>query len=150
VLLLYRIRNFIFTEVVSLNGKNLGFVGDIIIDFNRKLVKGFNVISNSILKKDINVYIKDILSLKPTIIVTKFNREHELKFNDIRSVDVVDKCGKIIGHLEDIVFYENSFNIRAFILSRGLIYDIRFGRRILPAKSLMLGEKNILYKEICK
>lgn len=147
---MYRIRDFIFTEVVGMNGKNLGFVGDLLVDFNLKMVKGFNVISNSILKKDISVYIGNTLSLSPVIIASESNGEQNLKFNDIRAVDVVDKRGNIMGRVEDMIFYEKSFNIRAFVMSRGFVYDILHGRKVLPAKNLILGEKNILYMEIYK
>ncbi|MBV4423944.1 PRC-barrel domain-containing protein [Clostridium tyrobutyricum] len=147
---MYRIRNFIFTEVMNLNGKNLGFVGDLIVDFNFKLVKGFDVISNSILKKDINVYVEDIVSFDPVIIAIKSKQEDVLKFNDIRNIDIVDNTGNIIGRLEDIVFYKGTFRIRAFIISRGFFYDIAHGKKILPAKDLILGEKNILYRRIHK
>ncbi|WP_446899410.1 PRC-barrel domain-containing protein [Clostridium sp. LBM24168] len=147
---MYRIRDFIFTEVVGMDGKNLGFVGDLLIDFNLKAVKGFNVISNSILKKDTSVYVENTLSLDPVIIASKLNGMQGLKFGDIKAVNVVDKRGNIMGRLEDIIFYEKSFNIRAFVMSRGFIYDILHGRKILSAKNLILGEKNILHMEIYK
>lgn len=147
---MYRIRDFIFKEVMDLNGKNLGFVGDLVIDFNLKLVRGFNVISNKILKKDTNIYKKDILSLNPVIITAKSNKDEILKFNDIRVMDIIDKKQNVIGKIEDVIFYENSFYIRAFIISRGLFYDMIYGRKILPAKNLILGDKNILYRKIYK
>lgn len=142
---MYRIRDFIFKEVVSLNGKKLGFIGDILIDFDQKIVSGFDVISNNILRKDLNVDVRDTLSFEPVLITSSFFRGERVKFNDIRAFDVVDRGGRIMGHLEDVVFYEKSFKIRAFILSRGFIYDIFRKRKLLPAQKLVLGEKSILY-----
>ncbi|MBP2031560.1 uncharacterized protein YrrD [Clostridium algifaecis] len=143
---MYRMRDFIFKEVIDLNGKNIGFVGDLVIDFNLKLIKGFNVISNSILKKDTNIYKNDILSLNPVVISDKFSKDEALKFHDIRIMDVVDKNQNVIGKIEDVIFYENSFYIKAFIISSGLLYDMLYGRKILSAKKLILGDKNILYR----
>lgn len=149
---MYRMRNFIFIKVVGSSGKNLGFVGDIILDFNSRLIKGFTVVSNNILKKDTNVYIQDTLSIEPILIASKLSSIDGLKFNDIRSMDVVDDCGDIIGRIEDIIFYERDFSIKAFVISQGLIYDIFYGRKIIPIQNLILGDKNILYRDnkICK
>jgi uncharacterized protein YrrD len=145
---LYRVRDFIFSEVIGIDGKSMGFVGDLLVDFNSKSIKGFNVVSNSILKKDASVYLENTVSLFPVIIASESNRAQDLKFNDIRTIDVVDKTGNIMGNLEDMIFYEKSFIIRAFVISRGFVYDIVHGRKVLPSKNLILGEKNILYMKI--
>lgn len=56
VLRMFRSRHFYYMNVLDIKGRRIGFIKDLLIDFNRSSVIGFAVSSNSILKKK-NKYI---------------------------------------------------------------------------------------------
>ncbi len=143
---MYRIRDFIFMDAVNLSGNLLGFVSDIFLDFNKKQVKGFVITPNSIFKKNLNVFMKDIVSLTSVIVVTNTNKDKYFQFNDVKRMNVVDERGCLIGMVEDILFDEESSYIKAVILSTGFINNFINGKKILLMDDLTLGENNLFYR----
>ena len=143
---MYRIRDFIFMDAVNLSGNLLGFVSDIFLDFNKKQVKGFVITPNSIFKKNLNVFMKDIVSLTSVIVVTNTNKDKYFQFNDVKRMNVVDERGCLIGMVEDILFDEENFCIKAVILSTGFINNFIKGKKIVLIDDLTLGEENLFYR----
>jgi len=143
---LYRIRDFIFMDAVDLSGNLLGFISDIFLDFNKKQVKGFVITPNNIFKKSLNVFMKDIVSLTSVIVITNANKDKYFQFNDIKRMNVVDEKGCLIGMVEDILFDEENFCIKAVILSTGFINNFIKGKKIVLIDDLTLGEENLFYR----
>lgn len=144
---MYRTRDFTLMDVISVNGKKLGFINDILIDFNKKKVVGFSISSTSLLKKNLKVMAQDIVSFNSVMVITETFKGEFLQFKDIRGMDVKDRRGNIIGMIEDILFDEDSFIIGAVIISTGFITNFILGKKIILINDLVLGEKNILYNE---
>ena len=67
----YRSKDFTLMDVIDVNGKRLGYINDLLIDFSKRKVTGFNISSSSFLKKDLNVMIDDIVSYNSTMVVTE-------------------------------------------------------------------------------
>lgn len=140
------IRDFIFMDVVNLSGKLLGFVSDIFLDFNKKQVNGFVITSNSIFKKNLSVFMKDIVSVTSVMVVTNANKNKYFQFNSIKRMNVVDERGCLMGMVEDIFFDKECFYIKGLILSTGFINNFINGKKILLIDDLILGERNLFYR----
>ena len=143
---MYKTRDFIFKDVVNLSGNLLGFISDIILNFNDKRVQGFVVTPNSLFKKSLNIFLEDVESFSSILVVTSINRKKSLQFGDIKGMNVVDKKGHLIGIVEDMLFHKKTFLIKALILSVGFISNFIDGKKVLLMDDLILGEKNLLYR----
>ncbi len=138
--------DFIFKDVIDLSGKMLGFISDIILDFNGKKIDGFIITPNNIFKKTLNVNIENVVNFTSVIVVTAVSRGKCLQFEDIKNMDVVNERGELIGMVEDILFDREKFSIRALILSTGFINNFIKGKKVLLINDLILGDKNLLYR----
>ncbi|WP_369703405.1 PRC-barrel domain-containing protein [Clostridium moutaii] len=138
--------DFIFKDVIDLSGNSLGFISDIILNFNNKKIDGFVITPNNIFKKVLNVHINDVVNFTSVIIVTAVSRGEYLQFEHIKNMNVVDKKGDLIGVVEDMLFDKKEFSIKAVILSIGFINNFISGKKILLVDDLILGDKNLLYR----
>ncbi|WP_406542287.1 PRC-barrel domain-containing protein [Clostridium ljungdahlii] len=86
------------------------------------------------------------MSLTSVIVVTNVNKDKYFQFNDVKRMNVVDEKGCLIGMVEDILFDEESFCIKAVILSTGFINNFIKGKKILLIDDLTLGEDNVFYR----
>lgn len=132
-------------DVIQIDGKKLGFINDLLVDFNGRKIVGFSISSSSLLKNTLNVLIENIINFNYVMVITKTTEEGLLKFKDIKGMDVRDKKGNIMGMIEDILFNEISFNISAVVVSTGFITDFIEGKKIILIKDIILGEENVLY-----
>lgn len=142
---MYRSKDFLLMEVVDIKGEKIGFIKDILIDFNEGFVIGFSISSYNLFHKNVNVLKKDIISFNNNMIIKKNLREERLKFFTLKGIDVLDRYGNVIGIMEDIIFDNFSFQIIGVVVSKGLIANFINGKKIFLIKELILGEKNILY-----
>jgi uncharacterized protein YrrD len=142
---MFRAKDFILMDVIDIKGKKIGFIKDIIIDFNRGFVIGFVVSSYKIFQKTINVLQEHIVSFNKSMVINGYSKCKYITYDEIRNMDIIDRNGEIIGMLEDILFHKFSFKIHGIIISSGLIKNILKGKRILLINGLILGEKSILY-----
>lgn len=131
-------------DVVNIKGEKLGYIKDIIIDFNKKNIIGFKVTPYKLLKKNFNVMKEDILYFDKSMVINKINNEEYLKFSDIKKLYVIDKNSNILGMVKDLVFSEKDLEIKALIIARNSI-SLLTERKVLLIKNMILGEKNILY-----
>ena len=143
---MYRTGDFIFKDVIDLSGKMLGFISDIVLNLDSKKVAGFVITPNNIFKKTLNVNIEDVINFTSIIVVTDVNKGKYLQFEDIKNMDVLDEKGELMGVVEDVLFDEGKFSIRALVLSTGFINNFIKGRKILLVDNLILGDKNLLYR----
>ncbi len=140
----YRFRDFYMMEVKSIDGKILGFIKGIDINFSESRVKGFIISSYSFTQRSVKVLVEDIISFNEVMIVSCVTRGESLDFNSIRKMDVVDTKSNILGMIEELIFDGNSFIIEGIIVSTGLIKDLIIGKRIFSTEYLILGEKSVL------
>lgn len=138
-------KDFDFMKVLDLSGNYLGYVKDIWIDFNKGSIAGFIIRCKGLFSKEKVVSKEDILYVSEFIIVKSLDHRACLSFKDIKSMDIVDRQGNIIGILEDILIDIESFEIKGVIVCSGFLDRVFNGKRVLLIKDMMLGEDNILY-----
>lgn len=142
---MYKIKDFQNRNVITKEGKKIGFVKDILINYSQCKVIGFKVATMSLFSKDVIIREEDVLSINSNIIVNSKAEGKHLGFKEIKSIEVIDKNGCIIGALEDIIMDMSDFSIRALIISSGLINKMISGKIILLPKDTILGDRNIVY-----
>lgn len=140
---MYRSKDFMLMDVVDLNGKKLGVINDLIIDFDSKRILGFSISSNNWFKNNISVMLEDVVSFNSVMIVVKARKDKFLNFKDIRGIDVRDRAGNIVGIVEDIMFDKEKFNMTALIVSTGIITNFIYGKKVILVKDIILGDENI-------
>ncbi|WP_291579138.1 PRC-barrel domain-containing protein [Clostridium sp. UBA6640] len=142
---MYKSRDFIFMDVLDLQGEKLGYVKDILINFGKREVIGFKVTPYKLFKKNFSVLKEDIIYFNGAMIINKINKQEYLAFNDIKKMYVIDKNSEILGIVKELIFDGESFEIRAISIAYSLVTSIFKERRILLIKDMILGEDNLLY-----
>ena len=122
---MYRIRDLIGLKVFDSNGKKVGVVCDLAIDYFNGKVMGFISLSDTIMTEGVHVH-------------------RGLKFSEIKNFDLINKDGHMIGILEDILI-DYDFYIRGLIVVSGLIDKFKNGKRVIQLKETILGEESILF-----
>ena len=143
---MFKTRDFYLMKVYDTNGKYLGSVSDIAIDFYEGNVKGFIISSLSIFTKKNFVKKENIISLEDVIIVSSIESYKGLTFNNIKFMDIVDNQNIMKGVLEDLIIDKNEFVIKGMIMSSGVIDTMFKGKEIILSSGCILCEKFILYK----
>jgi uncharacterized protein YrrD len=156
-----------YREVVGLpvlcaqEGKILGVVEDIIISFQNREVKGFelkkrgyDIASRGFLFKDVENFGKDALIIKKSSCIDSLkNLDINISFNKARIPNkkvicgrrVYTNTGRELGVVEDILFDPTTGRLEGIEVSDGILEDIIQGRNILPLfGKVEFGEDNIM------
>ncbi len=141
-----RTRDFYLIKVYDTNGKYLGAISDIAIDFYEGSVKGFVISSLSIFSKKNFVKKENIISLEDVLIVSCIESYKGLTFNNIKFMDIVDSKNIMKGVLEDLIIDKDEFTVKGMIMSSGVIDTMFKGKEIILSSGCVLCEKFILYK----
>ncbi|NMM65588.1 photosystem reaction center subunit H [Clostridium sp. P21] len=142
---MYRSKDFSLMDVINVNGKRLGFINDLLVDFNIKKITGFSIATYGFLKKNLNVGIGDVVSFNSVMVITATTEESFLEFKNIKNMDVRDEKGNILGMVEDIIFDKISFKINALVVSMGFLSNFLTGKKIILIKDILIGEESLLY-----
>jgi uncharacterized protein YrrD len=142
---MFRSKDFILMDVVDINGKKIGFINDIIIDFNHREVKGFVISTYKLFQKNLSVLKEDIISFNKAMVVGKCVKNKYFTFSSIKNMDIISRYGEIIGMAEDILFQEFTFRIHGLVASTGFIKNLLIGKKILLINSIIIGEQSILH-----
>jgi uncharacterized protein YrrD len=142
---MFRTKDFLLMDVVDIKGKKIGFINDIIVDFNSGEVRGFVISSYRLLQKSLSVLKEDIVSFNKSMVISKCIKKEYLTFSKIRNMDIIDKYGEIMGLVEDILFHEFTFKIQGIVVSTGFIKNLLTGKRIILANTVIIGEESVLY-----
>jgi uncharacterized protein YrrD len=147
---MFKSKDFMFMNVITVEGKKIGFIKDLLIDFNKGKVIGFQVSPNKLFQKNVSVLKEDIVYFNEDMVVKKIDNNNSfLPLHTIINMDVIDKCRNIFGMVEDITFTYDTFEIKGIIVSSGFIMNLLRGKRIMLVNELMLGEENLLYRSKC-
>lgn len=141
---MYRLKDFKYLDIYNCNGKKLGSINDVAINYSNKNIEGF-IISHKFLTKKNYVSKKDIVAIGSSVITKDISIYEGLKFSDIKGRDIIDKKGEILGVLDDIFIDEENFSIKGLIASTGVFHKFIYGKRIFLLEETILGNKNILY-----
>lgn len=142
---MFRTKNLSLMDVFDLKGIKIGVVNDILLNLNEGKILGIKVSGGRIIEKTINVLKENIISLNEKIIIEKISDGKFLNFADIKNMDIIDRDGSIFGVAEDIIFDEESFNIKAIVVSSGFIKNFFEGKKIVPITQIIAGDES-LYK----
>ncbi|WP_298840153.1 PRC-barrel domain-containing protein [Clostridium sp.] len=142
---MFKSKDFMFMNVVSVDGKKIGFIKDLLIDFNKGKVIGFLISPYNFFQKNLSVLTEDIIFFNKDMVVKKVVKSTQLYLHSFISMDVIDIYRNILGMVEDITFTGNDFVIKGVIVSSGFITNLLRGKRIFLINQLILGEENILY-----
>jgi uncharacterized protein YrrD len=146
---MFKSKNFIFMDVVTIEGNKIGFIKDLLIDFNKGKVIGFLVSPYKLFHKNLSVLKEDIIYYNKHMVVKKVEKNKYLCLHSFINMDVIDKCSNIFGVVEDITFTSDTFDIKGVIVSSGFIMNLFRGKRIMLINELILGEENLLYLPNC-
>jgi len=142
---MFKSKDFIFMDVVSVEGKKIGFIRDLLIDFSKGKVIGFVISPYKFFYKNVNVKKEDIIYFNKHMVVKKVDDIKHLCLHSFINMDVIDKSRNVFGMVEDITFTCDTFEIKGVIVSSGFIMNLLRGKRIMLINELILGEENILY-----
>lgn len=142
---MYRSKDFTLMDVINVNGKKLGFINDLLVDFYIKKIIGFSIAPYGLLKKTLNVLIEDVVSFNSVMVITKTTSGDFLQFKSIKDMDVRDEKGNILGMVEDIIFDKMSFKISSLVVSMGFITNFLSGKKIILIKDILIGEESLLF-----
>lgn len=140
-----RTRDFYLKKVYDTNGKKIGTIEDIYIDFYNGKVIGFEVSNYTLLSKKNYLDINEVIYMGEYIVAGSIKRGNGLKFKDIKAIDVINRERELIGILEELIISREDNSIKGLILSSGLIDTMIKGKEILLISDCILGEKCILY-----
>jgi len=146
---MFKSKDFILMDVVTAEGKKIGFIKDLLIDFNKGKVIGFEVSPYKFFLKNVSVLKEDIIYFNKHMVVKKVEKNKYLSLHSFVNMDVIDKCNNIFGMVEEITFTRDTFDIKGIIVSSGFIINILKGKRIMLINELILGEENLLYIPNC-
>lgn len=146
---MFRVKDFLYMDVFDANGKKLGFIKDMIVNYNKGKIEGFQISSSRLFNRSVYALRGDIVTFKDSMIVSRVARGQFLGFNEIKNLDTVDQCGNMIGMIEDMIFEKNDFNIKAVIVSTGFFNNLFNGKRIIPVKQTMLGDEGLMFYGEC-
>ena len=141
---MFRVKDFLMMEVISVTGDKIGFIKDITINFHLGIVTGFNISRYNLFKKNVNIFCEDIVSFNKVMIVKKVCKDTKLSFKNFKDMDVIDYCANMVGMLEDIIF-DNNFKIKGVLISTGIFRKLYKGKKVALISEIMVGEENILY-----
>lgn len=140
-----RTRDFYLKKVYDSNGKKIGTIEDIYIDFYNGKVVGFEVSNYNLFSKNNFIDINDVIYMEEYIVALQVKKGNGLKFKDIKYMDVMNKDNELMGVLEEIIINLGDNTIKGLILSSGLVDTMIKGKEILLINECILGEKYILY-----
>lgn len=138
-------KDFYMKSVYDVNGKKIGIVEDIFINFYEGKVIGIDISSYSLLSKKNFVKYEDIISIDEEIIVRSSIKYNGIKLKDIKGMEIIDLNGNIKGTVEDLIIRESDFSIKGLLISTGVIDKLLKGKQILLINQCILGEEYILY-----
>lgn len=140
-----RSKDFYLKGVYNNEGKKLGVVEDIFIDFHKGEILGFYISNYSMFSKKNFASIKDLLVFDEEIIVKNIGVYDGLKLSTIKGMDVIDERGSMKGVVEDIIIDCLNYKIKGLIINTGIIERILRGKEILLLSQCVLGEDFIIF-----
>ncbi len=138
-------RDYIYMDVMNIHGKKIGYVKDLLVDFNKGQIVGFNINPYRLLCKDFNVVKENIIYYKSQLVVNNIVKDKYLQFSTIMNMHVVDKFSNILGLVSEIIFDDETFEIKGIVVKDYNIFSIFKNRSVLLKLDLIIGEEYILY-----
>ena len=138
-------KDFYLKNIYSSEGKRLGVIEDIYIDFYNRKITGFKCSASGLFSKMNYIDIDNVIEIGRDIIVFKEKHGNGLGFKSLKNMEVIDINGSIKGVLEDIIIDDYNYSIKGIVISSGLIDRLIKGKEILLLEQCVLGDEYILY-----
>ncbi len=138
-------RDYIYTDVTDISGKKLGYIKDVLLDFNKGQVVGYKIIPYKFIGKEFSILKEHIVYHNTEVIVNSFTKKEYLDFSTIKNMYVFDVNSNFLGVVYEILFSEEDYNIKGICIKSGNFFLGFRERKILLIKELILGEKSIVY-----
>lgn len=136
-------RDYIYKDVLNIKGEKIGYIKDLLVDFNKGQVIGFKINPYKIMKKGFNVLKEDIIYQKEQLIVKETVKGKFVELSSIMNMYVVDKCSNILGLVSEIIFDDEDFIIKGISIRDYNLWSMFKSRRIILLKELIIGEEYI-------
>ena len=140
-----KVRDFYLKKVYNTEGKKLGMIEDIYLDFYGNRIVGFEISNYTLLSKKNYLDIENIIYSGESFIVSEIEKNKGLRFRDIKSIDIIDVHGNLKGVVEELIIDSKDYSIKGIVMSSGLIDTMIKGKQILLTSECVLGEDYILY-----
>lgn len=138
-------RDYIYMDVLNIKGEKIGYIKDLLIDFNKNQVIGFKINPYKLMKKDFNVLKEDVVYQKSKLIIKNVVKGRFLELSEIMNMHVVDKYSNILGLVSEIIFDSESYEIQGISIRDYNLWSMLKSRRILLPKDIIIGEEYIFY-----
>lgn len=138
-------RDYIYKDVLNINGEKIGYIKDILIDFNKYEVVGFKINPYKIMKKGFSVLREDIIYQREKLIVKSTVKNKFIQLSSIMNMYVLDKNSNVLGLVSEIIFDEDEFVIKGISIRDYNLWNIFKKRKILLPSEIILGEEYIFY-----
>ncbi|MBW6409835.1 PRC-barrel domain-containing protein [Clostridium weizhouense] len=142
---MFKTKDFYLKKVYDINGKKIGVIQDIYIDFYDEQIVGFEISNLAFFSKKNYISIDDVIEIGEDVVVNNLEIGSGLKFRDIKDMDVVDTGSTVKGVVEDLLICEKDYSIKAIVVTSGLIDKMIRGKEIILLNECILGEDYILY-----
>lgn len=142
---MFKTRDFYLKSVYNINGKKIGLVDDIYIDFYLAKVKGFKISNKSLFSKNNYIAMENIIEIGEDIIVNDTEKGIGLSFKEIKDMEIIDTSNNLKGIVEDLIIDINDYSIKGIIVTSGIIDKMIKGKEVILLNKCILGEKYILY-----
>lgn len=142
---MFKTRDFYLKKVYSVNGKKIGVIEDLYIDFYSGKVIGFEISNHTLFSKKNYIDMADVIDIGEDMIVNNIKRGTGLKFKQIENMEIIDTSSNVKGILEDLIIDKHDYSIKGIVITSGLIDKMIRGKEIVLLNKCILGEKYILY-----
>lgn len=142
---MFRTKDYEYMKVLDTQGRKIGYVKDVVMDFHNSVIKGFVISTNSLLSKNQCVLTDNIVSINKVMIIKNTDKCSFMCFKDIKDMEVFNLQGEMMGVLEDMLIEPYNFNIKGLIIASGLLHKLIYGKNIILPINCILGEDLIIH-----
>lgn len=142
---MFKTKDFYLKKVYDINGKKIGVIQDIYIDFYGEQIVGFEVSNLSFFSKKNYISIDDVIEIGEDVVASNLKIGSGLKFRNIKDMDIVDTGSTVKGVVEDLLIDVKDYSIKAIVVTSGLVDKMIRGKEIILLNECILGEDYILY-----
>ena len=140
-----RSRDFMFANAYSVDGKKIGRIEDILLNFSSGTIEGFKINKGSVFNKSICISKDNIICISSKLIVREEDYKEEfIEFKKIKGMEAININGLILGDIEEIIFDEMNLNIKGLIISKGILDNIMSGKKVVLQGDYIIGKRNLL------
>lgn len=138
-------KDFYLKNVYNSEGRKLGVIEDVYIDFYKGKITGFKCSVSALFSRKNYIDIEDVINIGEDIIVIEEKQGNGLGLKSLKNIEVVNINGIVKGVFEDIIVDEYSYLIKGIVISSGLIDRLIKGKEIILLEQCILGDEYILY-----